>query len=126
MSRSKNTWSNPRSLKVAMAVFFVTMFIGMLAKAETVYLADTPSNKVSDEEALKTVASGKTVWKCEFVKSGPNLNPVKVPNTKATWHVVDTLQGLENPFERLAAREKTVRCSEMEANTTNGRIKKAS
>lgn len=108
------------------ATVAVSALISIVAKAETVYLDKAPPSKVSTAEATKHLGTGKTAWKCERVKSGPNINPVKVPGSEASWHIADTLgTPIENPFARLAAEELTYRCKTMMADMSSGRVRVA-
>ena len=96
---------------IAILVYYiVASYFSVQARAETVYLADTPGNKITKSQALKTMVDpSKSVYKCKLAKSGPNGGPVFKPGAKVTWHSA-VGEGIENVFDLLAEKKKVVKC----------------
>ena len=108
------------------AAALVSLGMAVSANAATVYLPTAPANEASTVDTMKALAKNETAWKCEEVEPGPSINPVKVPGTTATWHLVKTFTGtLENPFVHLAEAKPTWRCKTMKGDMKTGRVRTA-
>ena len=89
--------------------------------ADTVFLTTKPTAMT-----LKAASTSKVpVWKCERVKLGPNINPVKVAGSTAIWSA-SVGKGIENAGELLADNKTVYRCKSMLKDNETGRMKSAS
>ncbi len=92
-----------------------------IAHADTVFTDTLGSDKLTATEASK-IKDGFV--KCESVRIGPNINPVKVSGTPAYWF--KTLpKGSDDPSALLSSGKKTYRCSDVYLDAGTGRVKKS-
>ena len=105
-------------------VFLMVLLGVRVSFGATSFYAETPSNKISASEALKLGATGKPIFKCESIRPGPNVNPVKVKGSTATWHTTVPEKGIDAPALNLAEGKKTIRCSEMYVDADTARVRK--
>ena len=93
-----------------LVVYFIVSYFNVTARAETVFLAEVPGDKITKSQALKTLKDEtKSVYKCKLAKSGPNGGPVFKPGAKVTWHT-KVGEGIPNVFDMLADKKKVVKC----------------
>ena len=90
-----------------------------IAKADTEFLTEAPSATITPADAGK---SKDPVFKCERVKRGPNVNPVKVPGSKTIW-TKGPIKGIDNAGELLADNKKLYRCKSMLMDNESARMK---
>lgn len=108
----------PRNIVTFLIGLGITLALSY-AKAETVYLDAKPSNKISTAQAAK---SKQPVFKCEKVKQGPSINPVKVPNSETIWSS-QVGDGISNAGEKLADGQQVYRCKSMQMDNETARMK---
>lgn len=91
------------------------------ARAETVFLKEMPSSKISSDDAA---ASTKPVYQCALVHRGPNVNPVKVPGSQVQW-AAEVGKGEQDVASLLKDGKAAVRCKSMRLDAATGRMKAA-
>lgn len=97
--------------------------VGSIAHAETVFLDNKPTSVMKPGDAAKA-SKTKPVYKCEKVKQGPNINPVKVAGTPTLW-VQDAGAGIEDAGDKLADGKTLYRCKTVAIDSETGRMKAA-
>lgn len=114
--------TNTKDKKGTFIYVFITFALGIGERAYAdVFLDAKPTSTMSASDAGK---SKTPVFKCERVKQGPNINPVKVPGSKTIW-AKDIGKGLENAGDLIADGKTIFRCKSMALDPLTARMKKA-
>jgi len=86
-----------------------------------IFLDSKPTSTITASEAGK---SKTPVYKCQSVKSGPNIDPVKVKGSKTIWSN-SVGAGIENGGDLLAEGKKIFRCKSVQMDSLSAKMRKA-
>lgn len=111
--------------KAIRAVVFLAVIAAVnAAKAETVWLSNSPKAKLTRAQTLDAAKSGKSVFKCRLTAMGDNLKPKAVKGTKDTFHG-DVGSGDDGATKAMLAGAKVYKCQTVAFNAESGSFKRS-
>ena len=104
------------------AIILALALIGPHAMALD-YFESRPGNTITNQAATQRMIKLEQTYRCRQVRIGPNINAVKVPGSKDTFHSAIPQNGMDGmaAMETMASGKTVFECRSVGLNA-NGRV----